>query len=202
MVAYDKASTRGFNPRTPCEVRLSPARHSLFIQVSIHAPLARCDHDIKQIDNEAYSFNPRTPCEVRLIDGNFVSGGSRFQSTHPLRGATPQPEFVCFLHLVSIHAPLARCDHLSLQQSIWSNGFNPRTPCEVRLYSGAYTDNYLLFQSTHPLRGATLSALVPCEQHYRFNPRTPCEVRLLLSLLCLQRHLLFQSTHPLRGATG
>ena len=79
-----------------------------------------------------------------------------------------------------------------------------------------------MFQSTHPLRGATLRLLIlvyiwsfnprtPCEVRrnalleavampFSFNPRTPCEVRparVFASLMVLW----FQSTHPLRGAT-
>ena len=33
-------------------------------------------------------FNPRTPCGVRQIDGTDMPEEEKFQSTHPLRGAT------------------------------------------------------------------------------------------------------------------
>ena len=100
---------------------------------------------------------------------------------------------------ISIHAPLAGCDHKhslrkkgeQLFQSthplrgattinrrdMFKNDFNPRTPCGVRLYFFSQTFDIDKFQSTHPLRGATC--------------------RLLSSRLSI----LFQSTHPLRGAT-
>ena len=55
--------------------------------------------------------------------------------------------------------------------------FNPRTPCGVRLSVCSSSESSKTFQSTHPLRGATLIG--------RFG-------RFVL---------LFQSTHPLRGAT-
>ena len=77
-----------------------------------------------------------------------------FQSTHPLRGATP----ALFLHFqtirisihaplagcdttviqcrraqwISIHAPLAGCDPLYLCDHLGGRDFNPRTPCGVR----------------------------------------------------------------------
>ena len=56
------------------------------------------------------------------------------------------------------------------------------------------------FQSTHPMRGATLLADELRQIIWDFNPRTPCGVRLngtpVVSL-----GLPFQSTHPMRGAT-
>ena len=56
--------------------------------------------------------------------------------------------------------------------------FNPRTPCGVRLaYSIRSTEN-TIFQSTHPLRGATTSPILSgVLTGTHFNPRTPCGVR-------------------------
>ena len=81
---------------------------------------------------------------------------------------------------------------------------------------------YLTFQSTHPLRGATTVYVPPkklakisihaplagCDADERankamainFNPRTPCGVRPQ-SNAETERQEQFQSTHPLRGAT-
>ncbi len=60
-----------FNPRTPCEVRLAiQAAILIAAEVSIHAPLARCDGLEANIRIKQYSFNPRTPCEVRLLATN------------------------------------------------------------------------------------------------------------------------------------
>ncbi len=126
----------GFNPRTPCGVRLSdwfspcPANqfqstHSLRSatcfsgirktcrKVSIHALLAECD-----------SLRMKQLVDVLA-----------FQSTHSLRSATrsdgsPHPD-----HVVSIHALLAECDKSILLSSGSFTGFNPRTPCGVRLRS-------------------------------------------------------------------
>ena len=83
-----KADALNFNPRTPCEVR----RNFDVLNVNVH------------------NFNPRTPCEVRQKElGNF-SIDHKFQSTHPMRGATYQLE----------------------NGLVLIDDFNPRTPCEVR----------------------------------------------------------------------
>ena len=58
----------------------------------------------------------------------------------------------------------------------------------------------LLFQSTHPLRDATLACYRYCLHMVYFNPRTPYGMRPHLLLIILQIYL-FQSTHPLRDAT-
>ena len=124
-----------------------------------------------------------------------------FQSTHPMRGATP----------VSSSPPVSSSD------------FNPRTPCGVRHAMMTYATFIALFQSTHPMRGATncfsflnrilhISIHAPhagCDSptHTRlldlgdFNPRTPCGVRPAAARRssCTSA---FQSTHPMRGATA
>ena len=58
-----------------------------------------------------------------------------------------------------------------------------------------------LFQSTHPLRGATQRLRFRTCPRHDFNPRTPCGVRPSYSAIRSQRST-FQSTHPLRGATA
>ena len=145
-----------------------------------------------------------------------------FQSTHPLRGATLRRGTSERLQCISIHAPLAGCDSLGGLGGLGSldfnprtpcgvrpvacppprdggGYFNPRTPCGVRLVVGEKPGSEKLFQSTHPLRGATHCGLrkqhcrhisihaplagcdpawavqLPCLAH--FNPRTPCGVR-------------------------
>ena len=56
------------------------------------------------------------------------------------------------------------------------------------------------FQSTHPLRGATLRPRSTGAIAHDFNPRTPCGVRHGLAVGTFIP-VAFQSTHPLRGAT-
>ena len=147
----------------------------------------------------------------------------RFQSTHSLRSATNIDSALAQMDVVSIHALLAECDWLqspfrlfrmmfqsthslrsaTVSLSFWpsrTDGFNPRTPCGVRLRQGKNADSSPWFQSTHSLRSATMaskitSTLVSVSIHALlaecdparspiqrraicFNPRTPCGVRL------------------------
>ena len=64
-----------------------------------------------------FYFNPRTPCGVRLVCSVLKTlRSARFQSTHPVWGATP--EILALWNL--------------------QENFNPRTPCGVRHGSGRW----------------------------------------------------------------
>ena len=101
--------------------------------ISIHAPLAGCDQALFQRRRSLVHFNPRTPCGVRRegyftrVDEDFISIHAplagcdlfivsvlfylrKFQSTHPLRGATWLAMNPRNFGRISIHAPLAGCD--------------------------------------------------------------------------------------------
>ena len=189
-----------FNPRTPCGVRLSPAEAAPFQPaISIHAPLAGCDifsqlvspcsfipiHaplagcDVSSVMpcNASMNFNPRTPCGVRRTHPRTARARNRFQSTHPLRGATRLIPPLFIQLFISIHAPLAGCDRRKNDVQRPVVHFNPRTPCGVRPYQAARIVFTLSFQSTHPLRGATQTPSRHCQTARNFNPRTPCGVR-------------------------
>ena len=156
-----------FNPRTPCGVR--PGRRAKKNCVS--------------------HFNPRTPCGVRHAVRLLRQRQQQFQSTHPLRGATWayqqnlrslchfNPRTPCGVRLqnirnaasatfISIHAPLAGCDRCPCELGGNDYDFNPRPPCGVRRRLSSRSRRRLLFQSTHPLRGATLELTLPCYAHY------------------------------------
>ena len=169
-----------FNPRTPCGVRpRGILRDAAIPDISIHAPLAGCDDGICAAQEVGKDFNPRTPCGVRRRSNSNACRTERFQSAHPLRGATIMQGVECLRRKISIRAPLAGCDS--------SMPCNPSTTAS--------------FQSAHPLRGATLAFAPQALSAPYFNPRTPCGVRRVAEGdgRCLQR---FQSTHPLRGATS
>ena len=102
----------GFNPRTPCRVRLQAAMCDVLrlpfqstrtpcgvrlkdnespawaFYVSIHALLAECDRPRKSLQVFAPGFNPRTPCGVRPGNPDTRLPDCLFQSTHSLRSAT------------------------------------------------------------------------------------------------------------------
>ena len=58
---------------------------------------------------------------------------------------------------ISIHAPLAGCDAGHGRSKHRRGDFNPRTPCGVRHLYTSCMRWPRIFQSTHPLRGATRS---------------------------------------------
>ena len=124
-----------------------------------------------------------------------------FQSTHPVRGATAERPW----------SPSSPRD------------FNPRTPCGVRRgYAPIYArQNFIsihapragcdatvcvprwiarVFQSTHPVRGATVDQVVDlgCVVFQSTHPVRGATVYDTYSIIVPTR---FQSTHPVRGAT-
>ena len=195
--------------------------HGITQEISIHAPLAGCDRRRTGIPCTAFHFNPRTPCGVRHHGRRIAAGENnfnprtpcgvrpkrprgrhrkqRFQSTHPLRGATPIGVTAVLRLVISIHAPLAGCDDRPRQVVGVCGYFNPRTPCGVRPAQLNAETSARQFQSTHPLRGATVDngtpkavsiisihaplagcdsyCTMPSLQDVYFNPRTPCGVR-------------------------
>ena len=101
--------------------------------------------------------------------------------------------------IISIHAPLTGCDRPRRPRCRWPSGhfnprtpygvrrrrdyhatakqyFNPRTPYGVRPFSWLMACRIILFQSTHPLRGATAKmhkifcAFCDNRQFYRVSP--------------------------------
>ena len=101
-----------------------------------------------------------------------------FQSTRPMRGATPQlPPHLCHID-ISIHAPHAGRDPRGPPSRPPCGYFNPRAPCGARPW---------------PRSSRT--------RRPNFNPRAPCGARP--DGPCpIVRGLVFQSTRPMRGATN
>ena len=164
--------------------------------VSIHAPREGCDSMRRGPLAHLSGFNSRTPGGVRLLSVCTWCRMSRFQFTHPGRGATSE---------WAIH-PLA------------SLGFNSRTPGGVRRQIVGVVIAPLMFQFTHPGRGATVERLhvvqdvkvsihapregcdqacgVPQKSSFSFNSRTPGGVRPYLDYLQMGTHLRFNSRTP------
>ena len=214
---------RNFNPRTPCGVRPFIANEVLSLvefqsthpvwgatacvghkltggMISIHAPRVGCDWYACNQNWGGDYFNPRTPCGVRHKALSGTNKEIKFQSTHPVWGATPMtttgatpawdfnPRTPCGVRLeslgagrgvryISIHAPRVGCDNQHVHQAQMEQHFNPRTPCGVRLHGLRHRLTRKIFQSTHPVWGAT-------------TPDT-----------LISRPVSFQSTHPVWGAT-
>ena len=167
-----------FNPRTPCGVRRTAFRRgkgwtAISIHaplagcdgqglgdrrkgcISIHAPLAGCDDQLRSGKKAKQPISIHAPLAGCDVTGEWITfEQAKFQSTHPLRGATSggfstgcsvpisihAPLAGCDLHLlhpwprtdISIHAPLAGCDDTCATVQHHKPYFNPRTPCGVR----------------------------------------------------------------------
>ena len=192
-----------FNPRAPCGARRGrlPWAGDLFY-ISIHAPHAGRDSFFR----------------------NLLSFNLRFQSTRPMRGATYTIGGQWRSIQISIHAPHAgrdcRTSHEFPQAEPY---FNPRAPCGARRILNSMFDHPQGFQSTRPMRGATIAATVatptiifqstrPMRGATRSRPSTgrqtasfqstrPMRGATPFTVCCCQRACLFQSTRPVRGAT-
>ena len=171
---------KDFNPRSPCGERPSragrgsrpvqfqstlPVRgatrqqllHDMPQRISIHAPRAGSDMPARSAPLSSSYFNPRSPCGERLDVLDYYPLVDAFQSTLPVRGATPN---------------FGRCERRR-------DYFNPRSPCgerrkihgfdqrrhkEISIHApragsdrrwGRNNLRGYQFQSTLPVRGAT-----------------------------------------------
>ena len=178
LLAPQDGDNFNFNPRTPCGVRpswRSPSSSSRRISIhaplagcdinltriqkaeaiSIHAPLAGCDEENRIHRHHRRNFNPRTPCGVRH---EYVPLNGRYLNFNPRTpcGVRPLRQIAAVVYNdISIHAPLAGCDPLYCNIRAGGCHFNPRTPCGVRPVCVVLNPPKWIFQSTHPLRGAT-----------------------------------------------
>ena len=168
-------------------------------------------------------FNPRSPCGERRLTKKRFTGYLQFQSTLPLRGATTSSgtgkrSWIISIHAplagsddgaarhsagpgISIHAPLAGSDLLLIKMARCMQDISIHAPLAGSDESNDQnsTDNSE-FQSTLPLRGATVAA----EGQYAFNiisihaPLAGSDGAEAAYVYIAGK---FQSTLPLRGAT-
>ena len=167
-----------FNPRTPCGVRRA---HPFWLtSLSDFNPRTPCGvRPVKTSSGyEYFDFNPRTPCGVR--PGNISAWRkSAAISIHAPRAGCDDDADRLFKHgRISIHAPRAGCDYAIIAWKHSPHNFNPRTPCGVRPWIECDDGAIWLFQSTHPVRGATsivrsCRAISPISIH---APRAGCDL--------------------------
>ena len=173
-----KAAADIHAPREGCDGY--DGRVGMYVEISIHAPREGCD-----------SFHTHCP------SASF----SRFQSTHPARGATAA---MC---LSAARPSIFQSTHPVRGATRATTTRRPTQP---------------KFQSTHPVRGATRYGVDVADEgessihapregcdscmtwrsglRSYFNPRTPRGVRRSTNKADRVNHK-FQSTHPARGAT-
>ena len=123
--------------------------------ISIHAPRAGSDLLLRYHLRLNQYFNPRSPCGERQPNTALRICCNIFQSTLPVRGATPS----------SI--------------SFWSAAlFQSTLPVRGATEQTARTvEAVFSFQSTLPVRGATISYCCNLHNLGYFNPRSPCGER-------------------------
>ncbi len=167
-----------FNPRSPYGER--PALRSFYSFWGYFNPRSPYGerHPFSLPSTGASDFNPRSPYGERPPDAAGATHRLRFQSTLPLRGATRIYTDTSTQQIISIHAPLTGSDcnqGPSTQAKINFNPrspygerrcipqekaigyyFNPRSPYGERLYMFSQSFDVDKFQSTLPLRGATM----------------------------------------------
>ncbi len=78
---------------------------------------------------------------------------------------------------ISIHAPHAGSDRIMLWLRLAHDYFNPRSPCGERPSFQIIDSPLSTFQSTLPMRGATI-LVRHISSFPDFNPRSPCGERL------------------------
>ena len=154
--AHQDSGTSYFNPRTPCGVRPGGG------------------HRIPGLHN----FNPRTPCGVRLAAPKQAAPTKTFQSTHPLRGATPVSVTLGLLMRFQSTHPLRGATRGTTTTPYRIAYFNPRTPCGVRPCQ-VHLPLCPQHISIHaPLTGCDDRGSCNSGSRRYFNPRTPRGVRL------------------------
>ena len=153
---YKHTAPNNFNPRSPCGERPLPAR---FICPSFDFnPRSPCGERLRwrQHSDVAIDFNPRSPCGERLLVVSKTVFAWIFQSTLPVRGATGVGGHGEHAGDISIHAPRAGSDPTPGARTNPCWDFNPRSPCGERHQAFAVMCVSGSFQSTLPVRGATL----------------------------------------------
>ena len=124
-----------FNPRAPYGARLASLGHGAWIYTD---------------------FNPRAPYGARHVYARYLRTNFEFQSTRPIRGATPPRSMpwarpLYFNPRAPYGARRQRPDRRRLQRHY----FNPRAPYGARPVTAALSLSAALFQSTRPIWGAT-----------------------------------------------
>ena len=174
-------ASQDFYSRTSCEVRRCiMAIITESINISTHAPLARCDSRCQFFQRPGIHISTHAPLarcdQIKLPKGVRV--------------------------IISTHAPLARCDKLTNSGPFSPTHFYSRTSCEVRhMPQLICVPLVYLFLLTHLLRGATANA--NCTASSQFISTHAPLARCDPSAPTWSAHQLTISTHaPLARCDG
>ena len=125
-------------------------------RISIHAPHAGGDANLVDHDKRMPRFQSTPPMRGATPTRPMRIHPQQFQSTPPMRGATYVKWLKYIANFISIHAPHAGGDLHDITPNDQSKDFNPRPPCGGRPLAACFPAVDLIFQSTPPMRGATI----------------------------------------------
>ena len=170
-----------FNPRAPCGARPAGAQRKTAKRcISIHAPRAGRD-DVPQRGDPGYRhFNPRAPCGARRLFLAVRLMGGEFQSTRPVRGATPALSRTTVDKLISIHAPRAGRDSVMRSSPIFLI-ISIHAPRAGRDGGAVFFTPGVQISIHAPRAGRDSRPLTVPWSAWNFNPRAPCGARRMYS---------------------
>ena len=119
-------------------------------------PLRGATRASKEIRCGRSDFNPRSPYGERLERAILRRMAYEISIHAPLTGSDQNIGFIAHRQNISIHAPLTGSDGEGLRSQVASTYFNPRSPYGERRYFPLHLGKNAQFQSTLPLRGATI----------------------------------------------
>ena len=124
-------------------------------RISTHTPLAGRDRKYVTAKWGATPFQLTRPLRGATAACYACRFNEKFQLTRPLRGATADVIAVFRKECISTHTPLAGRDNFKLGAKPSAMNFNSHAPCGARHQPLTTLTDYLGFQLTRPLRGAT-----------------------------------------------
>ena len=170
-----------FNPRAPYGARRSCTMILRIVgSISIHAPHTGRDVVAFNLLHVLNSFQSTRPIRGATWPGTaWAMRQPIFQSTRPIRGATRWVQFKARGRLnFNPRAPYGARPAHGVPPGKWDYHFNPRAPYGARQLKKTRNGERRPFQSTRPIRGATVIRLIKGEYHAYFNPRAPYGARL------------------------
>ena len=133
-----------------------------------------------------WHFNPRAPYGARRLErcGQAARPGISIHAPHTGRDHIAVSAGGA-LHRISIHAPHTGRDAKKLRQEPEKDRFQSTRPIRGATVSAEQTEYNSLFQSTRPIRGATSVRISEVSQPFYFNPRAPYGARRSVKMLSL-----------------
>ena len=142
--------------RAPCGARQSDHSEGGITFISTHAPFAGRDSEAMTAAQTLERFQPKRPLRGATRAEGIQPSEACISIHAPLAGRDTETAGLTDKQAISIHAPLAGRDAGSAPPGCWGFHFNPRAPCGARPSRTGLQIPCPVFQSTRPLRGATI----------------------------------------------